>query len=268
MNLSLSNIAWDAPEHEQVLALLNRHQVNGIEVAPTKFWPEWQAASTGAALEIAAQLRDQGFAIPALQSILFGKPELTVFGDAGSRQALVEHIGFVAELAQALGARCLVFGSPKNRDPGSLEAEAAFDMAADVFHRIGEVCARCEVQLCIEPNPQAYDCHFMSSWKEVLEMVDQVDHPGIGLHLDTACIELEGDDVVEAINTCRGKISHFHITEANLGDLSDPQLDHARYAAALKAIDYSGWRSIEMRRSEHPLHSIERSLQRVNQIYR
>lgn len=268
MNLSLSNIAWDAEEHEQVLALLARHRVNGIEVAPTKFWPDWQGASTTAAREIAATLGDQGFAIPALQSILFGKPELTVFGEAGAQRALVEHIGFVAELAQALGAKCLVFGSPKNRDPGCLDPEAAFDIAAEVFHRIGEVCAACEVQLCIEPNPQVYDCHFMSSWTEVLKMVDRVAHPGIGLHLDTACIHLEGDDVVEAINRCQGKISHFHITEANLGDLSQPQLDHSRFAAALKAIHYPGWRSIEMRRSENPLQSIERSLEQVNNIYR
>lgn len=268
MKLSVSNIAWDSHEQEDVFHLLGREQVNGIEVAPTKFWPDWAGASPASARSIAIQLEDQGFAIPALQSILFGKPELQVFAEANVQQALVDHIAFVAELAEGMGAKCLVFGSPRNRNPGDLSAEAAFDIAAEVFHRIGSACANHGVQLCIEPNPQVYDCHFMSSWKAVLKMVDSIDHPGIGVHLDTACIHLEGDDVVAAIHACRNKISHFHITEPNLSDLSNPQLEHRPIADALRETDYKGWYSIEMRRSENPLQSIQSSLELVNRIYR
>ena len=135
------------------------------------------------------------------------------------------------------------------------------------FQRAGEVCAKWNVKLCLEPNPSVYHCHFMTHWYEVFEMVKQVSHPGISVHLDTACIYLEGDDVVSAIHECAGKITHFHVTEPNLGDFSKPELDHAVIGQALKDSGYDGWLSIEMRRSDNPQKSIKEAVLRVLDWY-
>ena len=271
MKLSVSNIAWncvpDRDEDEAVLALLLANGATGIEVAPTKLWPGWDGATESAAKTYRNRVKSLGFEIPALQAILFEKPHLQLFGDASSRSQLLQHIEQVAILAAALGAGKMVFGSPRNRDRGDLSIENAFALAAEFFSRAGRLCAKHSTQLCIEPNPASYQCNFLTSWREVLDMVDAVDEPGIGLHLDTACIEMAGDNVVDAITECRDRICHFHISEPNLSDLSIPTLDHARIGKALKQAAYAGWHSIEMRRSNDPLTSIRNSLQLVLRLY-
>jgi sugar phosphate isomerase/epimerase len=72
---------------------------------------------------------------------------------------------------------------------------------------------------------------------------------------------------VRAIHECAGQIAHFHITDAELADLTNPRLDHKAIGRALRDTGYDGWHSIEMRRSTDPLTSIEESVLRVLEWY-
>ena len=267
MKLSVSNIAWDAEEESEVFELLKASGVSGIEMAPTKIWPGWQDASPDKAAQVRQEYEARGFKIPALQAILFDKSDLQVFGSADSQESMLIHLDKVASLAKAFGAKVLVFGSPRNRDRGSLSAEQAFIQGVEFFRRAGDACAKWDVQLCLEPNPSVYNCNFMTHWYEVLEMVNAVSHPSVCVHLDAACIALEGDDVVEAIHQCADKITHFHVTEPNLGDFSIPTLNHATIGKALKKVAYDGWLSIEMRRSDNPKKSVKEAVQQVLDWY-
>jgi len=267
MKLSVSNIAWNTEEEQEIFEWLQANGVSGIEMAPTKIWPAWQGASQEEAMIIQKEYEKKGFKIPALQAILFDKPDLQVFGDTASQAELIIHLDNVASLAKGFGAKVLVFGSPKNRDIGTLSKEQAFLNGVDFFRRAGEVCAKWDVQLCLEPNPSIYNCNFMTQWSEVLEMVNAVSHQAVCVHLDTACISLEGDDVIDAIEQCAEKITHFHVTEPNLGDFSTPSLDHAAIGKALKDINYDGWLSIEMRRSDNPINSVKNAVLQVLDWY-
>jgi len=267
MKLAVSNIAWDPAEDAAVLTLCERLGVSGVEVAPTKIWPDFRGASRAAAEARRAELAARGFEVPALQAILFGRPELQLFGPPAVQEQLLAHLGQVAELAAGLGAKVLVFGSPKNRDRGGLSAEQAQVEAASVLERAGEICAERGVSLCLEPNPKAYACNFLTHWYEVKELVERVAHPGVRIHLDTACMVLEGDDPHEAIRATAARISHFHVTEPNLADFSAPVLDHAAIGQTLREAGYAGWLSIEMRRSDDPLRSIEQAVSFVSKHY-
>lgn len=267
MKLSVSNIAWNETDEPDVFKLLQNNNVHGIEVAPTRIWPAWQGANQEHASQVKTNYAESGFEIPALQAILFDKPDLHVFGGADNQAELIAHLDNVASYAKALGAKVLVFGSPKNRDSGTLSKEQAFSLGADFFRRAGETCIKHGVQLCLEPNPTIYNCNFMTHWQEILKMVNEVSVPGIAVHLDTACISLEGDNIIEAIETCAGKIAHFHVTEPNLGDFSKPTLDHAAIGQALKKSHYTGWLSIEMRRSENPQKSVQEAIEKVTHWY-
>lgn len=260
MKLAVSNIAWDAPEDDAVKAALRAGGVHGIEVAPTKFWPDWEGMSVAAATAERQRLADSGFAVPALQAILFGRPDLQVFGDEASVSALVAHIADVATVAAAFEARTLVFGSPRNRDPGELKPDAAIDRAVAVFRRIGAVCADHGVVLGLEANPPAYACTFMTRWSEAAAVVRLVDHPGVRLHLDIACTEMAGDQAADGMREAADIISHLHITEPQLGDLSDPQMNHFAFGAAIAASGYADWASIEMRRADDPVAAVTQAV--------
>ena len=118
------------------------------------------------------------FEVPAMQAILFGKPELKIFAPDPVQEATLDHIGRVAELATALGARALVFGSPPNRDRGELSPDQAFLIAIDFFREAGRRCAGHDVCLCIEPLPEAYGSNFVTRWRDAVDLVRAVDTPG------------------------------------------------------------------------------------------
>lgn len=267
MKLAVSNIAWDASEDAAVLELCARLGVTGVEVAPTRLWPDFRGATPEAAAEQRAWFRERGFEVPALQSLLFGRPELRLFGEPEVQAQLLAHLTNVAELGRGLGARALVFGSPKNRDRGNLSPEQAKDAAAELLSRVGAACAERGVALCLEPNPGVYACNFLTHWYEVAELVERVASPGLAVHLDAACIALEGDDPCEAVRRSAGRIAHFHVTEPNLQDFTAPSLDHAAIGRSLREAGYAGWLSIEMRRSQDPLRSVERAVSFVLQHY-
>ena len=268
MRLAVSNIAWAADEQDAILAALPELGVTGIEIAPTMVWPNWDGATPAAALALRDALAGQGFAIPALQSILFARPDLHVFGDAASRDALVSHIARVAALAGALGAGVMVFGSPRNRLRGDIAPEQAMDQAVPLFRALAEACRNEGTALGIEANPPQYGGDFLLRWTEAAELVARVDHPGVVLHLDTACTALAGDDPVEAAAACAARLGHFHVSAPMLAPVDDASdIAHPAVAAALRAGGYTGWVSIEMRRTDTPLDTIRRAASHVRACY-
>tara|TARA_R110002074_G_scaffold59990_4_gene145610 strand:+ start:358 stop:1179 length:822 start_codon:yes stop_codon:yes gene_type:complete len=267
MKLAVSNIAWDPPETDAVIAMLQEAGVHGIEIAPTKIWPDWQGMSPSAAATVKERLGELGFAVPALQSILLGKPDLQVFGDEASVEALVGHIAQVADVAAALGARTLVFDAPTNRDPGDMPAEEAMEHATSTFRLIAAVCADRGVVLGIEANPPAYGCTFLTGWSEAADMVRRVDHSGVSLHLDIACTEMAGDQAADAFHSVSDIVSHVHISEPRLGDFSAPQMHHEAFGKALDTDGYDGWASVEMRRTDDPVAAIRTAVDYVKAHY-
>ena len=87
MRLAVSNIAWAADEQDAILAALPGMGVAGVEIAPTMIWPGWEGAAVDAARDLRGRLEGQGLAVPALQAILFARPDLHVFGDATAVRA-------------------------------------------------------------------------------------------------------------------------------------------------------------------------------------
>lgn len=267
MKIAVSNIAWDPADEAGVFGILSQMRITGVEVAPTKLWGGWDGATAFAAKQVRSALADAGFVIPALQSILFGRPDLKLFGTDAQRAALLDHIGHVAELAAEMGARTLVFGSPRNRDPGGLSLGEAMEAAVLVLREAGARCARQGVWLGIEANPPAYDCRFITRWYEAAELVRRCDSPGIRLHLDSACTALAQDDLAEAVAETADILAHVHISEPQLGAFDTLQVDHARFGAALRRAGYDGWCSVEMRRSDDPLAAVRRAAAIAKSFY-
>lgn len=265
MRIAVSNIAWNPEEQADVLPLLAGAGVTGIEIAPSMVWPGWQGATPEAAAALRAELAAQGFAVPALQSILFGRPDLSLFGEEAP---LAAHIAQVAALAQALGAPAMVFGSPRNRLRGDLAADAAMDLAATRLHRLGAICADAGTALAIEANPPQYGGDFVLCWTEAAALVARADHPGIVLHLDTACTAMAGDDPVAAATATARQIRHFHASAPQLAppDGSDG-IDHPAIATALRAGGYTGWVSLEMRRAPQAADTLRGAITRVVAAY-
>ena len=99
-------------------------------------------------------------------------------------------------------------------------------------------------------------------------MVRDIDHPGVRVHLDTGCVALGGDSIEVAIAESKGLLVHFHAAQPQLGDFRNPLPNHGTAAAALRAIGYNRWISIEMReQSKNPVGAAENAIRAVHEIY-
>src|SRR5215813_6381028 len=265
MRLAVSNIAWNDADEPTVFTLLRQHGVTGIEVAPTRLWPDWSGATPAAARAARTRFADAGFEVPSFQAILFGKPELGLFADP---LAFVDHISRVADLAAELGAHRLVYGAPKSRDRGSLSEAAAVTRAVDVFRLAAAACAARDTMLCIEPNPPAYGCNFVTNSSEGLALVRAVDAPGFGLHLDAAGMVMAGEDPLAALVAARSHLHHVHASEPHLAPLAPASIDHARIGRTLRRIGYDGWVAVEMRRADDAVPALARAVDHARACYR
>jgi len=253
MRFAFSNIGLADPRDPAALAALRAAGIEGIEVAPTKLWPDWTGATAAAAAEHRTWLAARGFEVPAMQAVLFGRPELKLFGDAPAQRALVAHLVRVADLAATFGARVVVLGAPKNRDRGTLSPDAAREIAVPLLREIGAAYAARATCLCIEPNPPQYQCNFITTAAEGLALVEAVGSPGFGLHLDAAGMYLAGDDPAAELPRAAPTLRHFHLSEPNLGGYAAPVVDHARMLRLLVDAGYRRWASFEVAADRHDL---------------
>jgi sugar phosphate isomerase/epimerase len=267
MRLAVSNLAWPADQELAAFALLQRLGVQGIEVAPTRL-AAWDALPEGALTSYRERVRSAGLAVSSLQAILFGLPDLQLLGEGKAFTGLLDHMRRVADIAAALGAGPLVFGSPRNRLTMGMPAGEAWNRARDRLRELGEIVAHADAVIGIEPVPAIYGGEFLASWHDVLQMVQDVDHPAVQVHLDTGCVTLGGDAIGEAIRTSSRWLAHFHAAEPQLAAFTNPAPAHTEAAEALKEVGYSRWMSIEMReQSDTPLQAIETAVQFAKSIY-
>lgn len=251
-HFAFSNIAWTPHDDPEIFALLRRNGITGIEVAPTTIWPEWQLCTPAAAAQYRSFLRDEGFEVPALQALLYGRPSARLFDECGEVE-LLNHLAHVAAIAEALGAKVAVFGAPGQRNRGTRTWPQAVAHAVPVLRQAAEVFAAHGCCLCIEPNPREYGCNFVCNALEGAELVQAVDHPGFKLHLDAAALFLENEDLRAVFPTVAPMLRHFHLSEPHLGDFREPKAPHSQNLRCLDAGGYGGWCSVEMRRPTGPL---------------
>jgi sugar phosphate isomerase/epimerase len=247
VKVAISNIAW-APEEEQAVgALMQSLGVRGVEVAPGKIGPRPADLSDDELRRYRASWNERGIEIVAMQALLFATEGLTIFQSEASRRAMGDYLARIIRLGGMLGAKALVFGSPKNRLVGKLTPPQIEAIAVPFFREMGAVAADNDTCLCIEPNPPAYGADWITTAKEAQAFVARVSQPGFGLHLDGGALHMQNEGA-DAIRAAGYRIRHFHASQPALAPLQPGgEVPHAAYAAALREIGYPRWVSVEMR---------------------
>lgn len=270
MNLAISNIAWEASEDESIASMLRQFAVTGIDVAPTKYFPDPASTTDAAVRSVRDWWHQRGIGITGMQALLFGTAGLNVFGSSESQCKMLEHLSAVCKIAAGLGAPRIVFGSPKNRDRAGLNDQGALEVACSFFSRLGSIGEAHGVTICLEPNPARYGCNFMMTSEETASVVRTVAHPMIRMQFDTGALAINGEDPFEVLQLYGDVIGHIHLSEPDLLPLGDGQTDHTRMASALRQFLSSRVLTIEMLATQNEPHidSIERALKVAVHHYR
>lgn len=246
----MSSIAWLNEEEQSVATALKKAAVRSIELAPTKLWNNPTLATDKQIADVMDYWSSNGQDIVAFQSMLFGREDLHIFESEANRQETLQYMKEFIRLAGKMQVGVLVFGSPKNRQRGALSHAEATVIATDFFRELGRTAEDNNTILCIEPNPVAYACDFITDAAQGIALVDLVNTKGFGLHLDIAGMVLAEDNITESVTAASPLLKHFHISAPQLGQVgrsANMDIEHELAAKALKRNDYQGYISIEMR---------------------
>lgn len=247
MNLGISNIAWNKTIDNKALALMQEQKVQYLEIAPTKLWSDIYATTSERAREYIQKCHFYNVIPYAFQSIFFNQNHLNIFLNP---QQTYDYLKRILQLAKDLHIKRIVFGSPKNRlVPSGMVKEEAIEKAVIFFKKIGDLLKNTDIVFCIEPNPQVYGCNFLTNTSEAASLIKVIDCDNIKLHLDSAIMTLNNEDIENTIKANQKNLFHFHISAPDLGYINDSRIHHALFAHVLRQINYTGVCSIEMKES-------------------
>ncbi|MDD4849397.1 MAG: sugar phosphate isomerase/epimerase [Gemmiger sp.] len=258
---AISNIAWDKADDAPVYAAMKEYGFTGLELAPTRIFPEEPYSQLSSAALFGGYLRQaHGFSVPSIQSIWYGRTE-SIFDPAGA-EALLAYTAEAFDFAHALGCPSLVFGCPKNRtlpaDAGERERRAGDDF----FERAGHLAAQRGVRLAIEANAPCYT-NYLTHTADAFALVKRLDNPGLAVNLDLSTVITNGENLQDFVHALP-YVSHLHISEPALAPIQ-PRPLHRELALLLGAVGYSGYLSVEMRRTD--LETIRRTLDYISEVF-
>lgn len=268
--LAVSNIAWTNEEEHDVALKLQELGVRKVEIAPTKRWEDPTKATPEQIQEYLDWWKGYDIEVIAFQSMLFARPDLKLFAGEELRNEMAVYMNDFLRLAGDMGARRLVFGSPKNRQRGEVPPDEVDEIARSFFGELGNVAERYDTVLCIEPNAPQYNCDYITTAAEGARLVRLIGSKGIGLHLDTACMALAGDDLGKSIRANADILEHFHVSAPMLDRVYDrDDVDYRAAAQALREISYDKVISIEMRPGDagQNVARVEEAVQFVKSIF-
>ncbi|MFT6887513.1 MAG: hydroxypyruvate isomerase [Planctomycetota bacterium] len=269
MKGAVSNIAWAPAQRLDAYALLRRHGICGLEVAPGLLFfdaADPLAPTEAEAAPRLAEVAEAGLELVSMQSLLFGVEGAALFEGPDALARLEAGMARATAFAGRFAIPNMVFGSPRQRvRPDGMDPAAACDAAAAVFARFGDAARAVGTVVAVEFNPPAYGTNFLTDVDAALQFVRQVGHSGVTLQLDIGAMHMNDDfdRLGRMILDAGPLVSHVHVSAPHLAPAPGSAAEAARIERALRAIEYRGWTSIEMRPAGEDLSALDAAVARL-----
>ena len=204
--LIISHLSWSI-NYELMMEQLSLFGIHQYEIAINKYF-------NMPINEIDISSVNYNKNIYSIQSILYPLTE-NIFNDKYKN-----YLYKTIDVCSILGAKIIVFGSPKNRN---IAAEVDY---INYFKDIGDYAAVKNIYFCIEPNSSKYSCTFVINSKEGNTLIDRVNSSGFKLHLDIGNMIMEDEDLLNCIYRYKENIKHIHFSAPFLKLLDDKKVDY------------------------------------------
>ncbi len=168
--------------------------------------------------------------------------------DAATTEATQEYLR--ACIGTAAGVGATIVAGPMYSPTGmtsALSAEERSERIERVARNLLPVADEARdagVRLAIEPLNR-FETSLFNTVAQTMELIDRLDHPAVGLLLDTFHMNIEERDIPAAIRTAGDSLFHFHACGNDRGAPGDDGIDWPGIRDALAGIGYEGALSIE-----------------------
>ncbi len=242
MKIGVNTFVWVSPFNTDAIDLVYKVKDFGFDVFEMAC-EEPEGIDVGA---VKAALDETG--LGAIVCGVFGPGRDLSSDNAGVRETTKTYVRWMIDTAQTLGAPVVCgpayssVGKARLLPPAERDAERR--RAADGLRELGDYAGERGVKLALEPLNR-FEVDMMNTVAQGLALLDEVNSPAIGLHLDTFHMHIEEKNTEQAIRRAGGKLYHFHACENDRGIPGTGQVDWEGVARGLAAIHYDGVVAIE-----------------------
>ena len=173
--------------------------------------------------------------------------------EASKHRAGVDYLRYAADCAAALGATIVggpLTGNPlvfAGRSPAPVAEEERLARKArcvEGLRAAGAHAAGCGIRLAIEPLNR-FESDVLCTTQQAMELLEAVEHPSVGLMLDTFHMAMEEASIAEAIRLGGRHLIHFQANENHRGFPGTGSIDWVPVCRALHEVGYEGPVSLE-----------------------
>jgi sugar phosphate isomerase/epimerase len=229
MNLSVSNLAWDNHENEQILEIFSDIGINKIEGVPSKI-NSWDKLTNTEISQYKEYLDSKNLSMKSMQSIFFN----TKIIDFKNQDEVITHFEQLIEISKILGVNVLVLGSPKLRK----KYDGWSEDLIRIFNRLDFILDGTSIRVVIEPNTSMYGGEYFFTVFEIVDFIKKNGFKNIKTMIDTHNVILENENPIEILELYYDYIEHIHISEVNLSPFKNNEF-HNNFSKKLQEMKYS-----------------------------
>jgi D-psicose/D-tagatose/L-ribulose 3-epimerase len=173
---------------------------------------------------------------------IFG-PGRDLRGSSKEQAATVNYVKGLIPVMKTLGSSILV--GPMYSAVGRAGAETAaakrqqWKLVQRHLRDLAGYAGDHGVTLGLEPLNR-FESDFMNTCDQALEMIADVGHPALKVHLDTFHMNIEEKDLAQAVRRAGPHLGHLHASGSDRGTPGNDHTDWKGIAAALRAVKYQG----------------------------
>ncbi|MCG8400253.1 MAG: sugar phosphate isomerase/epimerase, partial [Firmicutes bacterium] len=157
-------------------------------------------------------------------------------------EAAKKHIQWLIDCCAAVGSPIVIgplyqsLGKFSGKGPSETEMQRITEILSELAPKAQEA----GVMLVIEAinRFEAYMCNTLA---QATAMAKRVNHPAVGMMVDTFHCHIEENDPHAAIREAGDAIVHVHFSENTRGTPGDGQVDFPAVMKTLREVGYDGW---------------------------
>lgn len=248
MKLALCNEMFEGRPMAEVCSTAKRLGYDGIEIAPFTLAASADEIYAEQRKEVRQVIADNGLETVGLHWLFAGPSGLhmtTKDNETWGRTR--DYLSCLLDLCSDLGGKVLVLGSPKQRSIESGQTpEGAWKRAVELLSSVLDKAVELDLDICLEPL-STKETDFINTVAQGMQMVRQINHPNLKIHLDVKAMCSEAAPVPDIIRSVKADdIGHFHVNDSNLYGPGMGDVDYAPIAEAIKDVGWNKWLSVEV----------------------
>jgi sugar phosphate isomerase/epimerase len=248
MKFALCNEMFEGRPMAEVCSVAKQLGYDGIEIAPFTLSASAEDISSRQRNQTRQILADHGLETVGLHWLFAGPKGLHITTtDDKIWGRTRDYLSCLLDLCSDLGGKVLVLGSPKQRSlVDGQTREGAWKRAVELLSSVLDKAGELDLNICLEPL-STKETDFINTVAEGMQMVRQINHPNLKIHLDVKAMCSEGKPVPEIIRSVTAdEIGHFHVNDANLYGPGMGDVDYTPIAKAIDEVGWDRWLSVEV----------------------